>query len=72
MIQVNLSIDVEKELKQAALNDVLDFVVVDEVPDLRHDPSFQYQVWGETAFKLIVPASSSPSRAPEAFSQFRY
>ncbi len=58
MIQVNLSIDVENELKQAALNDVFDFIVVDEVPDLKHDPSFQYQVWGVNAFRLIVPASS--------------
>ena len=67
MIQVSLSIDVEKELKQAALNDEFDFIVVDEVPDLRHDPSFQYQIWGENAFRLIVPTPSSASRTSRAF-----
>ena len=67
MIEVSLSIGVERELKQAALNDVFDFIVVDEVPDLRHDPSFQYQVWGENAFRLIIPAAEQPKKSSRSF-----
>ena len=76
LIQISFQIDAEERLKQAALNGVHDFIVVDEIPDLRRDPSFRYLKWGRKhGFRLIVPPdrprpgreSGSPDFSRETF-----
>lgn len=59
MIQVSFKTDMEESLKQSALEGTHDFIVVDEVLDLRRDPSFKYQACNESGFVLIVPPSDT-------------
>ncbi len=59
LIQISLRIDAEERLKQVVLDGGLDFIAVDEIPDLRRDPSFKYLRWGrEHGFEFIVPPDS--------------
>ncbi len=74
LIRMSLRVDAEENLRQAALNGVYDFIVVDEILDLERDPSFQYITGEESGFSLIVPpaaggryAVGAPALAGETF-----